>query len=102
MVVSRTTRIAAIGACVAVVLASCSAPSESTGGPSAATTTATGVTNAALKTIDPKVFRNIVQAAAQQLMVPGAMVLLRTPQGTFDARVGTTDLGAQTPPTADP
>jgi CubicO group peptidase (beta-lactamase class C family) len=39
-----------------------------------------------------------VEAAAEQLKVPGAMVLLRTPQGNFDAPVGTTELGAQTPP----
>ena len=34
-------------------------------------------------------------------MVPGAMVVLRTPQGNFDAAVGTTELGTQTPPDAD-
>ena len=34
-------------------------------------------------------------------MVPGAVVVLRTPQGNFDAAVGTTELGAQTPPDAN-
>ncbi|WP_239155224.1 serine hydrolase [Amycolatopsis sp. FDAARGOS 1241] len=34
-------------------------------------------------------------------MVPGAAVLLRTPQGTFTAAVGTTELGTSTPPAAD-
>ena len=52
----------------------------------------------ALKTIDPKAFQAVVDAAAAKLMVPGAMVLLRTPQGNFTAAVGTTELGAQTPP----
>jgi D-alanyl-D-alanine carboxypeptidase len=33
-------------------------------------------------------------------MVPGAVVVLRTPQGEFTASVGTTELGAQTPPKA--
>ncbi|MFI6596271.1 serine hydrolase domain-containing protein [Nonomuraea sp. NPDC050536] len=34
-------------------------------------------------------------------MVPGAAVLLRTPQGNFEAMVGTTKLGTRTPPDAD-
>lgn len=34
------------------------------------------------------------------MKVPGAMVLLRTPQGTFDAAAGTTELGTQIPPQA--
>jgi D-alanyl-D-alanine carboxypeptidase len=42
-----------------------------------------------------------VAATAKELFVPGAMVVLRTPQGTYDAAVGTTMLGAQTPPAAD-
>ncbi|PRC47257.1 D-alanyl-D-alanine carboxypeptidase, partial [Mycobacterium sp. ITM-2017-0098] len=32
--------------------------------------------------------------------VPGAMVVIRSPQGTIDAAVGTTDLAARTPPDA--
>ncbi|MEU4675041.1 serine hydrolase domain-containing protein [Amycolatopsis sp. NPDC023774] len=40
-------------------------------------------------------------AAAKELLVPGAVVLLRTPQGTFTAAVGTTELGTSTPPAAD-
>ncbi|WP_433250524.1 serine hydrolase domain-containing protein [Streptosporangium sp. CA-135522] len=42
-----------------------------------------------------------MDAAAKKLLVPGAVVLLRTPQGKFEARVGTTKLGTQTPPDAD-
>src|SRR6478736_9503001 len=88
-------RIVAFAACVALLLAGCS----STTGPTTATSSAP--TNSALKTIDGQEFRAIVSAAAMQMRVPGAMVLLRTPQGTFDAGVGTTDVGAQTPPAAD-
>ncbi|MDR8410920.1 beta-lactamase family protein [Nonomuraea sp. 3-1Str] len=40
-------------------------------------------------------------AAAKKLLVPGAVVLLRTPQGSFVATAGTTKLGARTPPDAD-
>jgi CubicO group peptidase (beta-lactamase class C family) len=54
-----------------------------------------------LKIIDPHAFPAVVDAAAKQLKVPGAMVLLRTPQGTFDVAVGTTELGAQISPAAD-
>jgi D-alanyl-D-alanine carboxypeptidase len=62
--------------------------------PSASTAIAT-----ALKTIDPKALQDVVAASAEKLMVPGAMVVLRTPQGEFTAAVGTTDLAAATPPT---
>ena len=48
-----------------------------------------------------KAFQAVVEAAADKLMVPGAMVVLRTPQGNFNAAVGTTEIGAETPPTAD-
>ncbi|MFD6935316.1 serine hydrolase domain-containing protein [Streptomyces goshikiensis] len=41
-----------------------------------------------------------VERAAKKLTVPGAVVLLRTPQGTFHATVGTTELGAAKPPDA--
>jgi D-alanyl-D-alanine carboxypeptidase len=63
--------------------------------------TSTAEPLSALKTIDPKRFQAIVDAAAHELMVPGAMVRLRTPQGDFTAAVGTTELGKQTPPTAN-
>ncbi|MFF1470728.1 MULTISPECIES: serine hydrolase domain-containing protein [Streptomyces] len=38
--------------------------------------------------------------AARKLFVPGAVVLLRTPQGTFEAKVGATDLSGHAPPDA--
>ena len=65
-------------------------------------TAATEPTKASvLKTIDPKAFQAAVDAAAHEQMVPGAMVVLHTPQGSFTASVGTTELGAQTPPAAN-
>ena len=68
-----------------------------------ATTTATSLApkNSALKTIDPQAFQTVVEAAVKQLKVPGAMVLLRTPQGNFNAGVGTTELGVHIPPAAN-
>jgi D-alanyl-D-alanine carboxypeptidase len=95
-------RIAGLAVCVAVLIASCSATTEPTIASSPTTTaTSTAPNNSALKTIDPKAFQAVVASAAEKLMVPGAMVLLRTPQGEFNAAVGTTELGAQTPPAAN-
>ena len=92
-----------IAACMAVLLVSCSSPgAPSTAlSPPATTTAATAAPkNSALKTIDPQAFRAVVEAAVEQLKVPGAFVLLRTPQGTFNTAVGTTELGKQAPPDA--
>ena len=99
---ARPTRIAGLAACVALLIASCSSTTEPTTAPSATTTaTSSAPTGSALKPIDPTAFQAVVDAAAKELMVPGAMVVLRTPQGIFDAAVGTTKLGAQTPPDAN-
>lgn len=54
-----------------------------------------------LRPIDPTAFQATVDAAAKKLRVPGAVVLLRTPQGNFTAAVGTTTLGEQAPPDAN-
>jgi D-alanyl-D-alanine carboxypeptidase len=55
----------------------------------------------ALKTIDPGHFQTVVEDAANKLQVPGALVLVQTPLGTFTAKVGTTELGTHTPPQPD-
>ena len=97
-------RIAGVTICMAVSLSGCSSAGEPTTALSpSATTTATSLApkNSALKTIDPQAFQSVVEAAAKQLKVPGAMVLLRTPQGNFNAGVGTTELGVQLPPAAN-
>jgi D-alanyl-D-alanine carboxypeptidase len=78
----RHRRAAALAASVAMLLAGCSAQ------PAAA----------ALKPIDPAAFQSVVQTAADELGVPGAVVLVQTPQGTFSANVGTTQLGTHVPP----
>jgi D-alanyl-D-alanine carboxypeptidase len=95
---------AGLAACVALVIAGCSSTSEpTTSGSQPATTTATGSAprGSALKPIDAAAFQAVVDSAAKKLLVPGAMVVLRTPQGNYAAAVGTTKLGAQTPPAAD-
>ena len=87
VVMETPVHIVGLAACVALLLASCSSTTEPTSSSPATTTTATATSAAkpaALKTIDPKAFQAVVEAAAEKLKVPGAMVLLRTPQGNFD------------------
>lgn len=56
----------------------------------------------ALRTIDAQELQTLVDRLAGELMVPGAFVLLRTPQGRFTAAAGTTELGAHTRPRQAP
>ena len=55
----------------------------------------------ALKPISQVALQNLVAATARELLIPGALVLLRTPQGEFTATYGTTKLGTASPPAAD-
>src|SRR6476646_10418430 len=55
----------------------------------------------ALKPIDRAALQTMVETTAKELMIPGAVVLLRTPQGEFTVTYGTTLLGATSPPRAD-
>src|SRR5436305_5936689 len=73
---------------VALLIAACSRPGSTTG-------------SSALKPIDPAALQTMVDRTAKELLIPGAVVLLRTPQGEFTVTYGTTLLGATTPPSAD-
>jgi D-alanyl-D-alanine carboxypeptidase len=55
----------------------------------------------ALKPIDQAALQTMVETTAKELLIPGAVVLLRTPQGEFTVSYGTTLLGADSPPRAD-
>jgi D-alanyl-D-alanine carboxypeptidase len=57
--------------------------------------------SSALKLIDSAALQTVVDATAKELLVPGAVVRLRTPQGEFVVTYGTTLLGAKSPPGAD-
>lgn len=61
--------------------------------------TAASATN--LKPIEPAAVQDIVAATAKELLLPGAMVLLHTPQGSFFFSYGATELGGTTPTRAD-
>ncbi|TMB20227.1 MAG: beta-lactamase family protein [Deltaproteobacteria bacterium] len=82
MVSNRIQRIA-LG-CVTGLLLSCATPQSP-----------------ALKAIDPAALQTSVDATAKELQVPGAVVILSTPQGKFTVTYGTTTLGAKIPPRAD-
>jgi len=55
----------------------------------------------ALKPIDQAALQIMVARTAKELLIPGAMVLLRTPQGDFTVSYGTTLLGTTSPPSED-
>jgi CubicO group peptidase (beta-lactamase class C family) len=55
----------------------------------------------ALKPIDQAALQTMVETTAKKLLIPGAVVLLRTPQGEFTVTYGTTLLGAISPPRAE-
>jgi len=62
---------------VALLIAACSRPGSTTG-------------SSALKPIDQAALQTMVDTTAKELLIPGAVVLLRTPQGDFIAASGTT------------
>lgn len=49
-----------------------------------------------LKPFNPATLRRAVEATGKELLVPGAMVLLLTPQGEFAFGYGSTELGMTT------
>src|SRR5256885_16435443 len=55
----------------------------------------------ALKPIDKAALQTLVDTTAKELLIPGAVVLLRMPQDEFTISYGTTLLGANSPPRAD-
>jgi hypothetical protein len=56
----------------------------------------------ALKPIDQAALQAMVDTAAKELLIPGALVLLRTAQGEFTVSYGTTLLGTESPPAPTP
>jgi len=54
-----------------------------------------------LKAFEPVALQRVVEATAKELLLPGAMVLLRTPQGDFAFGYGATELGGAIPPRGD-
>jgi len=74
--------------------ASTALPSTS-GKPSAVSTTS------GLKPIDQAALQALVDTTIKEQLVPGAVVVLSTPQGDFTIAAGTSERGVQSPPDAD-
>jgi D-alanyl-D-alanine carboxypeptidase len=90
---------AAIMMCAAIVAAGCSStPSTTTDSGTKVTTTGSASASPALKPIDQAALQKVVEKSAKDMLVPGAVVAIRTPQGDYSAAVGTTELGKQIPP----
>jgi D-alanyl-D-alanine carboxypeptidase len=86
---------------LAMVAAACGGSND---GPSAVTTPAGAATSAptpGLKPIDRAALQALVDTTAKEMMVPGYLVLLRTPQGEFTAASGTTELREERLPDVD-
>jgi D-alanyl-D-alanine carboxypeptidase len=73
---------------VSLLIAACSRPGSTAG-------------SSALKPIDQAALQTMVDKTSKELLIPGAVVLLRTPQGEFTVTYGTTLLGTASPPRAD-
>ena len=58
-------------------------------------------TASGLKPIDQAALQALVDKTIKELLIPGAVVLLRAPQGDFTAASGTTQLGTRNRPGAD-
>ena len=78
-----------------------SSASDAPAGASATTPPASTTGSTGLKPINRAALQAVVDMTAKKLMVPGAVVLLRTPQGEFTVTYGTGKLGAKAPPRAD-
>ena len=94
-VAGRRTAVLATAMLLALFGTACSAPANP---PSAPPTSAP---TSALKTIDQAALQAIVDQTADELLIPGSLVMLRTPQGEFVAASGTTKLGENNLPAAD-
>ena len=92
----RRTAVVATATILALIGAACAGPAA----PSTPSTSASAPASA-LKTIDKAALQAMVDQTADELLIPGCLVMLRTPQGEFVAASGTTKLGEKTLPAAD-
>jgi D-alanyl-D-alanine carboxypeptidase len=91
-------RTAVMTTCAAMVLAACSSTPPTATNSGTTTTARSPSTSSALRPIDQAALQAVVENATKEMLVPGAVVAIRTPQGSYVAAVGTTELGKQTPP----
>src|SRR5688572_686745 len=104
----RRRRIAITAAAAFVMLtAACGGGAPGTAGTlptpasEASSPAASSAARSGLKPIDQANLQALVDKTMKERLVPGAMVLLRGPQGEYMAPYGTTELGKQSPPSVD-
>ncbi len=99
----RATVTAVVVAAVAATV-SCSsgppAPATSSTAPASSTPSSATTTSAALLPFDAATLRAEFERTAKELLVPGAVVLLQTPEGSLTASYGTGTRGADRPVSA--
>ncbi len=96
--VSTIAIIASATASAAVVMAGCTSTPSTTTASGTTTTAGTTSPSSALKPIDQAALQSVVEKAVKDMQVPGAVVAIRTPQGSYTVAVGTTELDKKTPP----
>ncbi|MGB6444556.1 MAG: serine hydrolase domain-containing protein [Xanthobacteraceae bacterium] len=70
-------------------------------GVACSTNSVMGASRPALKPIDSAALQATVEGAGKELLLPGALVLLNTPEGNFVFGYGATELGMTKPPRTD-
>ncbi|MFG2618864.1 serine hydrolase domain-containing protein [Streptomyces sp. NPDC048507] len=93
-------RVGLVVPCAAVLALGCAVPAGAGGVTDLPGATVATAAPGALRPIDAGALRAAVERKAGELGVPGAVVLVRTPQGTHRVAVGTAELGTDRPPTA--
>jgi D-alanyl-D-alanine carboxypeptidase len=94
-------RIASFLVVVALLIKGCSSVPTSSSATSAATRPGPAAGSSGLKQIDQSALQAMLDKTAKELLIPGAIILLRTPQGEFTVTYGTTQIGTTNPPRAD-
>ena len=100
----RRLSIMATATVLALIAAACSddpndtRSTATTSGASTATATAPA---SGLRSIEPDALQALVDQSVEEDLIPGAVVLLRTPQGEFAAASGTTERGVERRPDID-
>lgn len=94
-------RLAAVAVAILLTLPACSGSAgdpATSWAPSSSGPSSSAAASPALKTVDPAALQTLVDQTIKDWLIPGAVVLVRTPQGDVTVGSGTTELGRpQTP-----
>lgn len=94
----------ALAAALLLALSACSGASGGTttsSAPASSAPATSAAASAALKTVDPAALQTLVDQTIKDWLIPGAVVLVRTPQGDVTVGSGTAELGTSQTPDAN-